>query len=301
MAVDYYKELGVAEDASADEIKRAYRRLAKKYHPDRNNGNADAEKRFKAIGAAYDILKDKDKRAEYDTMRKYGAYAGAGAFGGQGINPFGGGSQRNFSFNVNGQNMEGFGDLDDLLASFFGGMQGSRSGGFSAHPGPQRGSDLAARIQISFLEAVSGTRKTLSLAGSSRKLTVTVPPGCDNGHRLRLRGQGEPGIYGGQNGDLIITVEVMPHQHFTRDGNDIHSSVEISFVEAIKGCKKNVKTLARTVTLTVPPGTQPGTKLRLKGMGLAVNGRKGDQYVEIKVRIPDTLTENQKRLLDEWE
>ena len=304
MAGDYYKTLGVAENASAVEIKRAFRKLAKKYHPDRNKGDKRSEERFKEISEAHETIGDKTKRAEYDTMRKYGAFGGGPQQGGFGAGGFPSGQ---FSFRAGEGGAEGFGDLDDLLGSLFSGgfartRHGARGGfPFGQQNMPLRGADLAARIRIPFLEAIKGTRRTLTLQGLNKKLSVRIPPGIDNGGRIRLKGKGEPGIYGGRDGDLIITVEVMTHQEFERKGNDIFSSVEISFVEAIKGCKKQIKTLTKTIALTIPPGTQPGAKMRLKGMGLAVGKVHGDQYVEIKVKIPATLTEKQQKLLEEWE
>lgn len=307
MNKDYYRTLGVSENADDKQIKAAYRRLAKQYHPDRNKGDANAENKFKEIGEAYDVLKDVARRREYDTYRRYGARAfntgphtgfhersaGSG-------NPFGPGS---FSFNLNGENIDDLGSIEEMLSAFFGGRAAGpadpfRSKRSGVHTGPKRGTDLAANIEIPFLEAVSGSRRMLTIG--QRRLRVRIPAGIDTGGKIRLRGQGEPGLFGGPNGDLIITVKVMPNEHFERKGNDIYSSVEISFVDAIKGCKVQAKTLTKTVSLTVPPGTQPGTKLRLKGMGLAVGGQQGDQYVEIKVRIPTELSEKQRRLLDEW-
>jgi len=310
MAKDYYVTLGVGENATTEEIKKVYRKLAKKYHPDRNKGDKNAEARFKEVTGAYEVLKDEKKRAEYDMMRKYGAFAGgahAGGFDprdfcGLDFSQFGGGGRWTFRTGGAGSpgDVHGFGNLEDIISSFLGGRGG---GGFESmrQAGPQRGADLVTRLQISFIEAVKGTRRIIRLPGVNRKLSVKIPAGIDDGGKVRLRGQGEPGLYGGRNGDLIIMVEVMPDQHFERKGNDIYSTIEILFTEAIKGCKKNVKTLTRTVSLTIPPGTQPGTKLRLKGMGLAVSGSKGDQYVEIKVTIPKTLTEKQRRLIEEWE
>jgi len=315
MNKDFYKILGVTEDASKDEIKKIYRRLAKKFHPDRNPGNKRAEARFKKITEAYETLSDDTKRQEYDMMRKYGAFAG----GPQGGSPdgfagfdFGNlmrgarGGGRSFQFN----NLSDIGGLEEILNAMFSGGGRRRAEPFSdsaashGFPGGQkvrRGGDTVTGIILTFMEAVRGTTKILRLADGSNKIRVRIPAGIEDGGKIRLKGQGQPGLYGGRNGDLIITVRVMPDKNFERKGNDIYSSVEISFIEAIRGCKKNVKTLARTVSLTIPPGTQPGTKMRLKGMGLAVGDKTGDQYVEIKVTIPTTLTENQQRLLDEWE
>ena len=329
MGTDFYRILGVSEDAGKEEIKKVYRRLAKKYHPDRNKGNKAAEAKFKGISEAYDTLSDEKKRTEYDTLRKYGAFAG-GPTGGFDFSRFsGGGAPGGFDFsrsghsgpggfsfrfgNVSGDAGAGFEGLEDVLTSFFGGgMPGARGTGGGPRCGsfgtsgtsarrPQQGVDIRASVTIPFMEAAKGTVKTLSQVGGGKKLKVRIPAGIEDGGRIRLRGQGQPAPLGGRNGDLIITVRVMPDQDFRREGNDIYSSIEILFTEAIKGCRKNVKTLTRTVALTIPPGTQPGTKLRLKGMGLSVGSVNGDQYVEIKVKIPTSLTEKQKKLLDEWE
>ncbi|MCD6249782.1 MAG: DnaJ domain-containing protein [candidate division Zixibacteria bacterium] len=309
MEKDYYKILGVDETASKAEIKKVFRKLAKKFHPDHNPNNKRAEERFKQLSEAYGTLSDDKKRQEYDMMRKYGAFAGGqqgGPTGAQGFAGFDlsdlmrGGNSGSFRFS----NAESMGGFEDIFGSLFGGAQGhgprSSRRGRARRPTPV-GADTATTVSITFREAIDGTTKILRLTNVNNKIRVRIPAGIEDGGKIRLKDQGQPGVYGGRNGDLIITVRVMPDQNFKRVGNDIHSSVEISFVEAIKGCKKNVKTLARTVSLTIPAGTQPGTKMRLKGMGLAVGNKTGDQYVEIKVMIPSTLTENQKRLLDEWE
>jgi DnaJ-class molecular chaperone len=324
MEQDYYKILGVDESASHDEIKKVFRKAAKKFHPDRNPGNKRAEERFKKLSEAYDTLGDEKKRQEYDTMRKYGAFGGGfpggpGGFPGGHAGPGRAGGQNPFegfdlsdlmrggkggSFRSAGAGAGGMGGLEDILGSLFtsgggGGPDPFGRPGQRQHAGPIP--DTTTTISITFREAVDGTTKTLRLTGGHNTLRVRIPAGIDDGGKIRLGGQGQPGMHGGPNGDLIITVRVMPDQNFKRVGNDIHSSIDVSFVEAIKGCKKNVKTLSRTVSLTIPPGTQPGTKMRLKGMGLAVDGKSGDQYVEIKVTLPTELTDDQKRLLDEWE
>jgi DnaJ-class molecular chaperone len=195
--------------------------------------------------------------------------------------------------------MEGW---EDILSSILGRTGKSRFDfGQQAERNPRKGNDLASEISISFMESVKGTTRMLSLGRGKSRLRVKIPAGIEDGGRIRLAGQGEPGLYGGPNGDILITVRVMPDQQFTRKGNDIYSSVEISFIEAISGCKKNVATLSKTVSLTIPPGTQPGTMLRLKGQGLSVSGVQGDQYVEVKVSIPKNLTEKQRKMLEEWE
>lgn len=313
MNKDFYKILGVAEDASKDQIKKVYRQLAKKYHPDRNKGDASAEAKFKEVQEAYSVLFDDKKREEYDMVRKYGTFAGAGqgGFNPESMNGFDfselfrdrstGRGGRVFRFSTS-QNPEDLDGLDDLLGSLFGSGH-SRSGAEDIFTGDRtrRGPDTATTIAIPFMEAVAGVTKSLRMAGGTKTLRVKIPAGIEDGGRIRLNGQGQPGLYGGRSGDLIITVRVMPDQYFKREGNDIHTTVDVSFIEAIKGCKREVRTLARTVSLTIPPGTQPGTKLRLKGMGLEVGGQTGDQYVEVKVTLPTTLTDKQKRLIEEWE
>lgn len=307
----FYDILGVKDDASKDEIKKAFRSLAKKYHPDRNKGNVESERRFKEISEAYETLFDEGKRNEYDMMRRYGAFGGGGAHpggfqsqgfpgGGFDINDlFGGqrGGTRRARFTVNGREMGGF---EDIFSSLFGGGA-SPFGGARQQSRPQKGDDLETSITISFMEAVRGTKKTIQLHGAHKKLVVKIPAGIDDGGKVRLSGQGQPSPTGGPNGDLIITVRVMPDQTFRREGNDVFTTLEISFKEAALGCKKNVKTLTKTIALTIPPGTQPGTKMRLKGQGLAVGDQQGDQYVEVKVRVPGKLTDAQKKMLEEWE
>lgn len=308
----FYDILGVKDDASKDEIKKAFRSLAKKYHPDRNKGNAESERRFKEISEAYETLSDEGKRNEYDMMRKYGAF-GSGAHpggfqqggfpGGAGFDfgdlfggGRGGGRSGRTRFTVNGQDMGGF---EDIFSSLFGG--GSPFGGARQQSRTTRGADLQTSISISFMESVRGTKKTIQLHGGRKKLAVNIPAGTEDGGKIRLAGQGQPSPTGGPNGDLILTVRVMPDQTFRREGNDVYTTVEISFKEAALGCKKNVKTLSKTIALTIPPGTQPGAKLRLKGQGLSVGGNQGDQYVEVKVTVPTNLTDKQRRQLDEWE
>ncbi|MFZ1685030.1 MAG: J domain-containing protein [Candidatus Zixiibacteriota bacterium] len=298
MDSNYYERLGIKADASQDEIKKQFRKLAKQYHPDRNPGNKEAEATFKGLSEAYETLSDPAKRKEYDLILQYGPGAAQGA-GAQGFD-FGnfGRSGRHGTVHVDGSGDAA--DWDEILSSFFGGDTGA-SGGRRTRTTrrPQAGQDLQAELTVSFMEAVKGTSRMVQVG--PRKLKIKIPAGIDNGGKIRLAGQGEPGIHDGPNGDVIIAIIVLPDAHFTRDGNDIHSTIEISFVDAIKGAKKSVKTLEQTLSLTIPPGTQPGAKLRLKGQGLHVNGTAGDHIVEIQVTIPKTLTEKQKKLLDEWD
>ncbi len=308
MAPDYYKTLGVSEDSDSSEIKREFRKLAKKYHPDRHRGDKDAEERFKSISEAYETLSDPKKREEYDMMRKYGAFSGAGARGAGG-SPFG---QEGFDFSQfvrqgNGfatfgsGGMNGSGGFEDIFSQIFGGGstfgQGRRAGGRGGRR--QANANIKTSLTISFQEAVQGTTRAIQLQGTDRKLSVKIPAGIENGGKVRLRGQGQQSRFRGQSGDLIITVKVMPDKKFERKGNDIYTTVEVSFKEAILGSRKNVKTLTKTIALKIPPGTQPGTVMRLKGQGLSV-GTQGDLYVEVQVTIPKELTEEQRKTLEAW-
>lgn len=315
---NYYDILGVSEGASKDEIKKAFRSLAKKYHPDRHKGDADFERKFKEVSEAYETLSDERKRNEYDMMRKYGAtgaqfgggspfgggHPGAGGFSGAGFefsDLFGGGRARSGGrtrFTVNGEEVGGF---EDILGGLFGGGGSPFGGARQRRRAPRKGADLHTTLTIPFMDAIRGTKQTIQLQGSHKKLAIKIPAGIDDGGKIRLSGQGQPSPMGGKNGDLILTVRVMPDQTFKREGNDIYTTVELSFKEAALGCKKEIKTLTKTIALTIPPGTQPGTKMRLKGMGLTVGDATGDQYVEVKVTIPTNLTDKQKQILDGWE
>jgi len=314
MRKNYYDILGVSESASPEEIKKAFRTLAKKYHPDRNPGDKAAEAKFKEISEAHETLSNSKKKAEYDTMRKYGAFTGAGARpGGAGFGRAdfdfsdlfrqGAGGRGGFqTFRFSGS--PGIDGLEDIISSFFGGGDQFTGARTRRRPRVQKGADLTADLSISFMEAVNGTKRTIVIGQTGKKLAVRIPKGIEDGGKIRLAGQGMPGPmgqHGGNYGDLIITVHVMQDEQFRREGNDIHTSVTLSFKEAILGCKVNVKTLTKMVALTVPPGTQPGTKMRLKGQGLAVGSSQGDLYVEIKVEIPKTLTEKQRKALEKWE
>ncbi len=310
MNEDYYKTLGVSEDASADEIKKAFRTLAKKYHPDKNKGDKQAEAKFKEISAAHEVLSDSKKKAEYDTMRRYGAFAGGGQ-----------GQQQGFDPNQFSQFWQRRVPTAALSVSVRAAPMVSGSSKISCHRfsaavavdsgnhrfsnvrrgRPAKAADLMAELSVSFMEAVKGTTRVLNIGNSGKTLKVKIPKGIGDGGKIRLAGQGQPGYNGQVNGDLIITVKVMPDQNFDRKGNDIYTSVNISFVEAIKGAKVVVKTLTKKVTLSVPAGTQPGTKMRLKGQGLAIGGKQGDLFVTINIEIPKNLTEKQRKLLEEWD
>jgi DnaJ-class molecular chaperone len=291
---DLYEVLGVARDADADTLRKAYRKLARRHHPDVNPGDKAAEDKFKEISEAYDVLSDATKRRNYDEFGEISLQGGFDAeqarrareaFGQR----FGGGGRGTYTSDEPFE----FGDLDDLLGRFgFGGR------GASGRAAGLRGSDLEATLELDFLEAAKGGEKRLTLQlpdesgrPQTQTLTVRIPPGVGDGGRIRLRGKGGPGLGGGPAGDLWATVRVRPHPIFRRDGRDVTVDVPVTIVEAIRGAKIEVPTLDGRATVTVPPGTDSGRKLRLRGKGIPdpSGGSPGDLYVVIQIRVPKQL------------
>lgn len=356
---DYYEVLGVSKSASEEEIKKAYRQLAKKYHPDMNQGDKSAEAKFKELNEAYEVLSDKDKKARYDQFGHAGVdpngFGGAGGFGGGGFEG-------------------GFGDFGDIFDMFFGGSSGGFGGGGARRKsGPQKGADLKYELEIEFEEAAFGVKKDIQVtrnescndckgtgakAGSkvetcktcggsgevrftqstvfgrvvnvkpcdechgegkiikepcpqcmgrghirkTRKITIDIPAGVDNGSVMPLRGEGEPGIKGGPNGDLYIYMRVKPHRLFKRDGINLYSEMPITFTQAALGDELDVPTLEGNVKFTIPEGTQTGTTFRVKNKGIPSlkNKMKGDLYFTVKIVVPRKLNEEQKNLLRKY-
>lgn len=365
---DFYETLGVKESATPEEIKKAYRKLAKQYHPDANPGNPQASERFKEVGEAYSVLSDAEKRKQYDQMKRLGAFGFGRGAGGRG--PFsrpgtgygspgtpGGGS---FSF----EDLSGFGGgLSDLFTSIF--DRGKREPG-KRSTGPSQGRNVEYVVEVSFETAVRGGRVTINVpiteecatcGGSgaapgthskscseckgsgtvsfgqggfavkrpcpacmgrgtipespcsacegtgnvrqNRKIQVTVPKAAENGAKVRLSGQGERGALGGKPGDLIITFKVKPHRFFRREGLDLEVTVPINIAQASLGSKIRVSTVdGKKVILRIPPGTQSGTRFRIRGQGVERAGRFGDMFVEVKVEVPDTLSPESQRLME---
>ena len=296
---DYYKVLEVSSDASEEDISKSYRKLARKYHPDKNSGDASATERFKEITGAYDVLGDSGKRKQYDEVRRMAA---------QGM-PFGStgpGGSRSFQFSSGG----GLGDLlDDLLRGnaqhmHFGGARTAHNMPFDVGAGgadfPMKGSDLHSRLTITFEEAVEGATLPLKVGSDAKQMKVRVPPGVADGQQIRLKGKGSPSPSGGPAGDLYVTVRVRPHPLFGRDGNDLTLEVPVSLSEAALGAKVMIPTFnGSSVSLRIPSGTQSGQVLRVRGRGLRLNGKKGDLFVTVKVVVPSKLTSPQKRALEE--
>jgi len=294
---DYYEILGVGRDASQDQIKAAYRKLARKYHPDVSK-EADAEARFKEVGEAYEVLKDPEKRAAYDSL-------GRNWKEGQNFRPPPGwDSGFEFSGGFGG------GGFSDFFESLFGagGFGGGRAaGGYG--PRPRRGEDHHARIQISLEDAYHGGSRQVSLnepqydahgqlVNRSRTLQVKIPKGITEGQKIRLSGQGSPGQGGGPRGDLLLEVGFAAHPRFKLDGKDIRLNLPITPWEAALGTKLAVPTLGGEVELKIPPGSQSGQKLRLKGRGLP-GSPAGDQYVVLQLQTPPAQTEEQRQFYEE--
>ena len=306
MSEDYYKVLGVARGASADEIQKAYRKLAKKHHPDLNPDDKAAQKRFKEVQQAYDVLSDEKKRKMYDQFGPGFEHAGQGAgpqWSGQVPPEF-----QHFDF---GQSFGGGGegsippDLQDLLRQFtggggfqFGGPTGRRRG--RRMPG-QPGADIQHEVEVPFHTAVTGGEVSLRLVRPGRKaetLAVKIPAGIEDGKTIRLRGQGEASQNDGPSGDLLITVHIAPHPHFRRDGLDLIVEVPVTLAEAALGAKVDIPTPHGTIAMKVPPGTSSGTRLRAKGQGIKrSDGSTGDLYAEIQIAIPKQIDDDSSELV----
>jgi molecular chaperone DnaJ len=287
---DYYDILGVKKAAGADEIKKAYRALAKKFHPDKNKGNKDAENKFKEISEAYNVLSDTEKREQYDRLGKEAFHFGGGGPGGGnpfagGANPFGGfdfsqftggsGRTRGGRRSTGGAGAGGF---TDIFSDLFGG-----GGGFE--PGPERGADLEAELTIDFRDAIVGA--TMDLVINGKGVKVKIPEGVSDGQRIRLRGKGAPGAKGGPAGDLNVLIHVRPHPLFERRGDDVYIDLPIKVGEAIRGSEVEVPTIHGPVRARIPAGTQGGQTFRLRGKGVKKKGgTSGDHYYRVQVTVP---------------
>ena len=320
---DYYDVLGVSKTASADEIKKAHRKLALKHHPDRNKDNKSAETKFKEIQEAYDVLGDADKRRNYDQF----GHAGPPGAGGMPPNgdPFeafrraqqqGGRGGYNQWRAAPGVSVEDFdvnsGDFADVFEQLFGarGGAGAGAGGFNAGPSAGRGSrgrraqpaprgqDIDHPVTLSFEQAARGVTLPLQISrdGHTETIDIKIPAGVKDGSRVRIRGKGEQA--GGEPGDLFIVTHVTPHPYFRREGLDIYLDVPLSIYEALLGTKVTVPTLDGQVTVTIPPGASSGSKLRVKGHGIERANEKGDEYVVIKIVVPKTLDEDDKTVVE---
>lgn len=294
---DYYKLLGVERGAKAEEISKAYKKLARKYHPDLNPGNKEAEEKFKEINEAYEVLKDPEKRKLYDQLGP-DWQNGQQFQNGQGF--------ENMHFNFNGQDVNGS-DFSDFFESLFGG--GGRSargsqfgpdpfGGFSSRP--RRGRDVEAELPLTLEEVMRGGKRnvTLQMPHGPKTLEVNVPAGIRDGAKLRLSGQGDPAPGNGTPGDLFLRIRYQPHARFRVDGENIHCDVALAPWEAVLGAKVPVPTLEGEVELSIPAGSSSGRKFRLRGKGLGTAAKRGDLLVKVMIRVPAELTSEEREL---WE
>ena len=301
MAEDYYKTLGVDKNAPEDDIKKAYRKLAMKFHPDRNPGNKQAEEKFKKLSEAYAVLSDQEKRKQYDSFGSDAfrqRYSQEDIFRDFDLNDIlrefgygGGGRTKTFTFGRGGGGSGG-----DPFADLFGGGQGY------ARQMPQKGQDYEYNISITLEESVFGAEKKLSLQKEDRveEINIKVPPGISNGKKLRLAGKGSPGYNRGLSGDLYLNITILPHPIFARDGVDIYVEKSVNYSQAALGTTIDVPTLEGTnKRIKIPAGTQNYTKIRMKGYGVPnlKDGGKGDQYVKISVNVPKKLTDRQAQLI----
>ena len=291
-STDYYKALGVDKKASPEEIKKAFRKLAVKYHPDRNPNDKAAEDKFKEINEAYAVLSDPKKKQEYDTYGSSGfhkQYSQEDIF-------------RGFDFSNVYKDMGAGGD-DDIFSRLFGGGFGRGGGRGGFRGGPQRGGDLEMEVDIGFRDAAQGAERQIAFRrnGQREELKVKIPAGVDNGSKIRIAGKGGQGEGGGPDGDLFLVIRVLADQVFSRDGGDLFVERTIPFSAACLGTTLDVPTLEGDKRIKVPAGMQPGTKIRLKGCGIKPlsSNSKGDLYVKVAVHVPETLNAEQKRLVEE--
>ena len=306
MARDLYAVLGVPKGASADDVKKAYRKLAAKLHPDKNPGDAAAEARFKEVNHAYDVVGDPAKRSLYDEFgedalregfdveraRQYRRWAEAG--GGRRPGPGGPGGA------VDLEDLLGRGGgMGDLFGDLFGGRAEPR--GAPRRRGGMRGGDLESELTVDFAAALRGTTVTLRLAGVEEPVTVRIPPGADEGSRLRVPGHGQAGLAGGPRGDLVLVLHVRPHPHFRREGGDLHLDLPITVAEAYRGAKVRVPTPEGPVTMKIPEHAQSGQALRLRGKGVRRGGDVGDLYVHFLVQVPTAKSDDVTRAIESLE
>ncbi|MBK0404334.1 J domain-containing protein [Adhaeribacter sp. BT258] len=296
---DYYKILEVSKTATKDEIRKSYKKLARKYHPDVNPNNKEAEEKFKAVSEAYEVLSDEEKRKKYDQLgadwkRYEQAGGGPGGFDWSqyaGAGGPGGGRYTHFEGDFGGT------DFSDFFSSIFGGMGGGQARGGRRSSMAFKGQDFTAELQMPLEEAYRGGSKTLTVNG--RNLRINIKPGVADGQTIRLKGQGGPGMNGAENGDLYITFRIAPDPKYTRKGNDLYVDAPVSVYKAALGGEEVVDTLGGKIRIKIQPETQNGKMLRLKGKGFPVYnhpGQHGDLYIKTVLHLPEKLTDKEKEL-----
>ena len=294
---DYYKTLGVDKNATKDDIKKAYRRLAKKYHPDKNPGDKASEEKFKEVTEANEVLSDPEKRKKYDQLgSNWKQYENAGpSYRYRNYQAGNQGEGTQFSGNVD-ELFGNVGGFSDFFESFFGGASNP-----SRQQRPRKGKNYEATLSVSLEEAHNGTVKEFTLDG--KKIRIKITPGTEQGKRLRLKNQGSEGVSGGEKGDLYITINIQNHSNFERIGNDLYCNLEIDLYTAILGGKKPLRNIdGKTINVTIPPETDGGTTFRIKGMGTHLfndTSSRGDLFVKINVKLPKHLSSREIELFKE--
>jgi curved DNA-binding protein len=294
---DYYEALGVSRDASSDEIRRAYRTLARRYHPDVNK-DPEAAERFREISEAYEVLRDPDKRAQYDqfgTNRR----SGDDVSGAAGFEGFARGAPFE-DVRIDFGDGSAFGGFSDFFDGLFGEAGGRRAGPAEGFAGfSRRGGDLEAELEVTLEEAARGGRRSVRLA-DGRSYEVDVPPGVADGQRIRLAGEGRAGTGGGGAGDLFLRVRVRPHRRFRREDDNLYTELRVAPWEAALGARIDFETLDGRAAVRVPAGSSCGRRLRLRGEGMPRrDGSRGDLYAEVKIVVPPTLTEPERQAFEE--
>jgi len=303
LARDPYQELGVARSATADEIRKAFRKLAKQFHPDANQGNAEAEERFKRVSGAFDIIGDPDKRKKFDRgeMDADGRDQHPGFGGGSPFGP-GGASGGRYRPGPGSPGFEGV-DINDILGDMFGrgagGPGAGRGGaGFGGFGGPTKGADLRAHLDIDLEDAIRGGKKRIAFS-DGRTLEVNIPKGAQDGQTLRLKGQGAGGR--GGPGDALIEIGIKPHPIYRREGDVLHMDLPITVPDAVLGGKVEAPTPDGAVTLTVPRGSNSGAQLRLKGRGFVnAKGQRGDLLARLMITLPETVDPALEKIAEQW-
>jgi curved DNA-binding protein len=290
---DYYKTLGVEKTASPEDIKKSYRKLAVKYHPDKNPGDKKAEEKFKEISEAYEVLSDSDKRRKYDEMgENWKNYEqGGGQAGGFDWSQWSTGNRQGRTYTY-GEGFDGE-QFSDFFENIFGrGFSGTRQ-----QQGPSKGHDYEAEVTLSLEEAYTGVSRHLSV--NTEKLNIKIKPGISEGQVLRIRGKGGPGFNGGPRGDIYLTIHVAPHPHFERKGDDLHCDIPVEIYAAVLGGKTLIRTLKGNIRIDIPKESDSGKVLRLKGLGMPRYGKEnefGDLYAKIKITIPKDLSNEEINL-----
>jgi len=291
---DYYKILGISKDASQEEIKKSYRKLAMKYHPDKNPENIEAENKFKEVSEAYEVLKDPEKRKHYDELgENWKNYQNTGAGGGPGAYQYtyhghGGGQQVNFD-DIFGS---GGGGFSDFFEQFFGGAY-QQAGPYQQRR-PRKGQDFISEFEISLAEAYSGTSRMVNLDG--KQIKINIKPGAKDGQKLRVRGKGGKGAQGGEDGHLFLTVKILPDRLFQRKNDDLYTTVDIDFYLAVEGGKVYLNTFNGAISINLPANTQSGKIFRIKGKGMPVEGKKdtfGNLFVKINIVLPEPMNQQE--------